>query len=53
MRQYVPAVLEVLGLISISASAFLVAFPLGLLVTGLSLAALGVGIDRLTGSPHP
>ena len=52
MRQYVPAVLEVLGLTFISLSAYLVALPLGLLVTGLSLAALGVGIDRLSGSPE-
>lgn len=51
MLRFVPAALEVTGLIAVSASAYLVALPLGLLVTGLSLAALGVGIDRLTGSP--
>lgn len=52
MLRYLPAGLEVLGLACISISAYLVAIPLGLLVTGLSLSALGVGIDRLTGSPE-
>lgn len=52
MRQYVPAVLEVIGLALISSAAFLVSLPLGLLVTGLSLATLGVAIDRLSGSPE-
>lgn len=52
MLRYVPAGLEVLSLILISTASFLVALPLGLLVTGLSLAALGVAIDRLTGSPE-
>ena len=51
MREYLPAVLEVLGLALISTAAYLVTLPLGLLVTGLSFAALGVGIDRLIGSP--
>ncbi len=50
MLRYLPAVIEVLGLALISAAAFVVALPLGLLVTGLSLAALGVAIDRLSGS---
>lgn len=52
MLRFLPAGLEVLGLAFISVAAYLVAIPLGLLVTGLSLAALGVAIDRLFGSPE-
>ena len=52
MLRYLPAALEVLGLGLVSTASFLVAIPLGLLVTGLSLAAIGVAIDRLTGSPE-
>lgn len=51
MLRFLPAAIEVLGLVLISIAAYSVALPLGLLVTGLSLAALGVAIDRLTGSP--
>ena len=51
MLRYLPAGIEVIGLLLISLSAYLVALPLGLLVTGLSLAAIGVAIDRL-GSPE-
>lgn len=52
MFRFLPAAIEVLGLLLISTSAFFVSLPLGLLVTGLSLAALGVAIDRLSGSPR-
>jgi hypothetical protein len=52
MLRYLPAGIEVLGLLCVSIAAYLVSLPLGLLVTGLSLAALGVAIDRLTGSPE-
>ena len=50
MLRFLPAGIELLGLVCISAAGYFVALPLGLLVTGLSLAAIGVGIDRLTGS---
>lgn len=52
MLRYLPASLELIGLSLVSAAAFLVSLPLGLLVSGLSLSALGVAIDRLTGSPE-
>ena len=48
MLRYLPAGMEVLGLLSISFAAFLIAMPLGLFVTGTSLAAIGVAVDRLT-----
>jgi hypothetical protein len=40
--------MEVLGLLSISAAAFLIALPLGLFVIGTSLAVVGIAVDRLT-----
>jgi hypothetical protein len=45
--RYLPVALEVLGFAAMSAAAFVVALPLGLLVAGLSLTAIGVGLDRL------
>lgn len=52
MIRLLPVALELLGLVLISTAAYFVSLPLGLLVTGLSLAAVGVAIDRLSGSPR-
>ena len=47
MLRYLPVVLELTAAVLISAAAYLVALPLGLTVSGISLALVGLGLERL------
>ena len=48
MLRYLPVALELVAAVLVCAAAYLMALPLGLTISGISLALVGLGLERLS-----